>query len=233
MNEAIERWATQPDRAVLFDFNGTLSNDEPVLFRMYVEMFGEHLGYVLSEAEYYESLAGRSDPEIIHAVIDAHGDGAPATASQLLGEVDDRYRALVNERSPIEDGTVALLDLLDAHRVPYGIVTGATRPSVEYVLTHRGIRQRFNVIVTEEDVVNGKPDPEGFLLGARQLVVDPRSILVFEDSLFGLAGARAAGMTAVGVVGTKTAPELSSHADEVVDALTPAVLEEALGTSGR
>ena len=233
MNEAIERWATRNDRSVLFDFNGTLSNDEPVLFRMYVEMFGEHLGYQLSEAEYYESLAGRSDPEIIHAVVNTHGDGTAATVERLLGEVDDRYRALVNERSPIEDETVALLDLLDTYRVPYGIVTGATRPSVEYVLAHRGIRPRFNVIVTEEDVVHGKPDPEGFFLGARQLAVEPESIMVFEDSLFGLAGASAAGMTTIGVVGTKTATELAAHADEVVDALTPAVLEEALKVSGR
>jgi beta-phosphoglucomutase len=228
MNDASAQWAALPERAVIFDFNGTLSNDEPLLFRMYVEMFAEHLSYALTEAEYYEELAGRSDPEIIEAVVAAHGGGDVELGAQMLGDVDRRYQALVNEHSPIEEGAVALLELLEAYEVPFGIVTGATRPSVEFVLGHRGIRSKFRVIVTEEDVLNGKPDPEGFLRGAELLGVAPSSVLVFEDSLFGLRGAKAAGMTAVGVVGTKSAEVLATEADQVIETLNAEVLRTPL-----
>src|SRR5437868_7397653 len=50
-------------KAVVFDFNGTLSDDEPVLARIYVQMFGE-LGAPLTEAEYYQHLAGHTDEEM-------------------------------------------------------------------------------------------------------------------------------------------------------------------------
>ena len=228
MQTLLATWAARPDRAVLFDFNGTLSNDEPLLLRMYVEMFAEHLGIELTAAEYYSRLAGRSDPEIIEAVVAEQAGGSAELAARLLAEVDGRYLSLVEERSPIEDPTLELLDLLMAHDVPFGIVTGATRPSVEHVLAHRGIRHHFEVIVTEEDVVEGKPSPEGFLRGASLLGVTPSSVLVFEDSLFGIRGARAAGMTVLGVIGTKSAAELGAEADGVIALLCADVVTAAL-----
>ena len=53
-----------PTRAVIFDFNGTLSDDEPVLCAIFTELFAEH-GRPLTEREYYDELAGLSDPEIV------------------------------------------------------------------------------------------------------------------------------------------------------------------------
>ena len=54
-----------PVRAIAFDFNGTLSDDEPVLCEIFVELFAEH-GKPLSAQEYFDHLAGYSDPEIVH-----------------------------------------------------------------------------------------------------------------------------------------------------------------------
>jgi beta-phosphoglucomutase len=229
VSDALATWARSKDRAVIFDFNGTLSNDEALLLPLFQDMFKEHLSWEVSEIEYFERLAGRSDREIIESAVAEHGDGDEVLVERLLEIRRDRYLDLVQERSPIEDGAVALVELLVAHGVPLGIVTGAQRLDVEFVLDHRQLRGVFGAIVTEEDVTHGKPHPEGFLAGAALLGVDPTSVLVFEDSVFGVRAARAAGMTVVGVIGTSPASVLAEEADEVVDALAPSIVEGALG----
>ena len=229
--EIFEAWARGDDRSIIFDFNGTLSNDEPILVVLFRELFLEFLDWPLSDHEYFHELAGRSDREIIETAVAARDPGNGELVETMLRERRLRYMDLVERRSPIEDDTVDLVDKLIGAKVPVAIVTGAQRIDVEFVLRHRGLSEVFPVIVAEEDVTRGKPDPEGFLLGAALLGVDPSGTLVFEDSLFGVRGARAAGMRSVGVVGTSTAEELASEADAVVDALGPWLFESLEGPS--
>ena len=216
-----EAWASGDDRSVIFDFNGTLSNDEPLLVVLFQELFMEYLDWPLSDEEYFSDLAGRSDREIIESAVEARAPGDHQLVETLMRERRLRYLDLVERRSPIEDDTVAMVDALRSADVPLAIVTGAQRIDVEFVLRHRGLGEVFSAIVTEEDVSHGKPDPEGFLLGAALLGTEPADALVFEDSLYGIRSAKAAGMRCVGVVGTSSAEELSREADAVVEALGP------------
>ena len=103
-------------------------------------------------------------------------------------------------------------------------MTGAQRIDVEFVLARSAVGGAFAVIVTEEDVAQGKPDPEGFLLAQQLMDVDPHACLVFEDSLHRLAAARAAGTRTIGLVGTRTAEQLAHAADAVVAHLSPSLL---------
>ena len=66
----IDAWASSPHRGVIFDFNGTLSDDEPLLLRIYSEMFLHHLQWTLTPRHYYARLAGRSDREIIDIIVE-------------------------------------------------------------------------------------------------------------------------------------------------------------------
>jgi len=213
---------------VVFDFNGTLSNDEPLLLRLYTEMFLERLAWRLTAAEYFHRFAGRSDREIVGTVVVEHASGDASLVASLLAERVVRYREMVAERSPIEPATAALVRLLHDRGVPLAIVTGALRADVDLVLGHSGLAGLFGVVVTEEDVRRGKPDPEGFALAASGLAVAPSLVLVFEDSVFGIEGAKAAGMACVGVVGTRTRAELEPFADAVVDALGPGLFDGVL-----
>jgi beta-phosphoglucomutase len=228
MSDPLTSWASNPGRAVIFDFNGTLSNDEPVLLAVFADLFAAHLSWSLTEADYWERLAGRSDREIIEIVVAEQAGGDEQLVETMLGERRARYLERVEQRSPIEEETMALVQLLDRHDVPLAIVTGAQRPDVEFVLERRGLADHFAAIVTEEDVVEGKPHPEGFERGAALLGVSPADVLVFEDSLFGVRGAKAAGMWCVGVVGTKTRDELDAEAHLVVDRLTPTLMTAVL-----
>jgi HAD superfamily hydrolase (TIGR01509 family) len=79
------------------------------------------------------------------------------------------------------------------------VVTGGMRSVVEKSLASAGMAGLFPVIVTFEDVPNGKPAPDMFLLAAQRLGVPPERCLVFEDGQLGIDGALAAGMRVVRV----------------------------------
>ena len=227
MVTTLERWASRRDRAILFDFNGTLSNDEPILFRLYVDLVSEHFGAVLSEDDYFASFVGLSDREIFELLVAQH-NGDPNMVTELLEERSVRYLELAAATSPIEDGSFDLVQCLLKAKVPLGIVTGAPRKEVSFVLEHRGLGTAFGCVVTEEDVTSGKPDPEGYLKGAGLLGIDPASILVFEDSLYGLRAAHAAGMTAVAVTGSSEVASINAEADLVVGKLEPSLFDGVL-----
>ena len=218
--QVITCWAGRPGRAVIFDFNGTLSDDEPLLLRLYTEMFRERLGWALTPQYYYDHLAGLSDREIIGAVVAEVGGDRDLT-EQLLAERGTRYRQMAGRDSPIRDSTVEAVTSLAATGLPMGIVTGAQRLDVELVLSNSPLAGLFQVIVTEEDVANGKPDPAGFRLAAELMDRRPDAILVFEDSLPGLRAARAAGMACIGVEGTHSAEELMAETDATVGSIGP------------
>lgn len=213
------------DRAVLFDFNGTLSDDEPVLTELFREMFAQHLGWQMTTHDYLTRLAGYSDREIIERVVIEQVGDDPKLVEHLMAERRRRYADHVRTQSPIRPDTVAFVRRLAAAEVPMGIVTGAQRADVDLVLANSDLRPHLPVIVCEEDVSHGKPDPEGYLAGAALLDAAPRSVLVLEDSVAGAAAARAAGMTVVGVEGTGSSQALSAVVDAIVPTLHEGLLE--------
>jgi beta-phosphoglucomutase len=222
VDSVVAAWAASPDRAVLFDFNGTLSDDEPLLYRIYAEMFSQELGRPLTQGHYYSHLAGLSDREIIRLMLEELGDVQPDLEAALIRQRRDRYRELVEEATPITPAAAELVELLHDRQVTNGIVTGAEREDVEFVLEGAGLRSRFGVIVAAADVAAGKPDPEGFLRAAAALELDPSGVLVFEDSLPGIRAAHAAGMRCIAVAGTGARDKVEREADAVIDHLSPA-----------
>ena len=226
VRSVFDAWSVRRQRAVIFDFNGTLSDDEPLLLKIYEELFREHLQWSLTPADYYARLAGRSDREIVALVLAEHPDTDPELMPLLLRQRQKRYRELVQQRSPIAAETAQLVHLLADRGVPMAVVTGAQRADVNYVLAHSAVAGHFTVVVTEEDVRSGKPDPEGFLVGATALGVTPADVLAFEDSLPGVAAARAAGMRCIAVEGTHDRATLLAAADAVVPALTASLFSD-------
>jgi len=213
-----------PIGAVIFDFNGTLSHDEPILLAIFQELFAEY-GRPLSEEQYFGGLAGLSDTEIVRTWL---GPDHPAVET-AIGQRIARYR----ER--VADGSTVGREVRDAvryaaARVPVAIVSGASRSEIEPVLEAAGLAALVGTVVAEEDASRGKPDPAGYLR-ALELIGNDLSasdVLVFEDSEAGIAAAKAAGMRCVAVLGTLP-PERLGGADEIVTALNVELMERLLG----
>ncbi|MGH3033992.1 MAG: HAD family hydrolase [Gaiellaceae bacterium] len=211
-------------RAVVFDFNGTLSDDEPILCEILQELFAEQ-GHPLSAQEYFDELAGLSDPQIVRAWL---GDDHPAR-EEVLEERISRYRRRVADGSTIPEEARQAVRYA-GERVPVAVVSGAMRAEIEPVLAAAGLLDLFGVIVAADDVTHGKPHPESYEVALARLDGDlgAADVLVLEDTEAGIAAAKAAGMRCVAVLGT-LAPERLAAADEVVESLGVDVMRRLLG----
>ncbi|CAN5862574.1 HAD family phosphatase [soil metagenome] len=225
--DVIEQWSRATSPAVIFDFNGTLSDDEPILFDIFSELFDTHLGWAMTADDYRTELLGMSDREIIDYAVAHHGKPGAPDVDALLRIRHGRYKERVAGQSPITSDALELVELLASHAIPMAIVTGAQRDDVLAVLEHSPAGALIPILVAEEDVTNGKPHPEGYLRGAGLLEREPGDILVFEDSAPGVRAALAAGMRCV-AISTDPTPALREVAPVIVEQLNPALLADAL-----
>jgi beta-phosphoglucomutase len=203
-------------RAVVFDFNGTLSDDEPVLAEIYVELFGE-LGAPLTESEYYEHLAGHTDEEMFTRWLGRSDES-------LIAERVRRYNERVADGSTVDADVRAAVAFAKA-RMPVALVSAALIDEIAPVVAAAGLD--FDVVVSQDDVDRGKPDPEPYLRAAAKLGTQPTDLLVFEDTDVGVASAKAAGAYVVGLTRTLGA-ERMAHADQLVERIDVALMERLL-----
>ncbi len=214
-----------PCRAVIFDFNGTLSDDEPILYSIYARLFAEH-GRPLAEAEYYDQLAGLSDPEIVHRWLGVRDD-----AEGVVHQRVRRYREAVADGSTVHP-PVRRAVAYAAARVPVAIVSGAAAAEIAPVVAAAGLTQLFTAVVTADDVTQGKPHPEGYLralglLAERAPGLLPAEVTAFEDTEAGVLSAKAAGLRCIAVSRT-LAPERLAAADELIPSVDEAVIRREL-----
>jgi len=226
--DVIEAWLRSDQPAVVFDFNGTLSDDEHILFEIFRELFRVHLGWAMTAEDYRSELLGRSDREIIERAVARHGRGTEDEVAELLRLRQGVYKQKMADHNPIGASAAELVKLLADNGIPVGIVTGAQRDDVLAVLDTSPTGELVSFLIAEEDVSNGKPHPEGFLAAASTLNRLPSDVLVFEDSVPGVQAAVAAGMHCVAVCAADPGPELGAAAPAIVTELSVGLVAEPL-----
>jgi beta-phosphoglucomutase len=193
-----------PLKAVLFDFNGTIINDEPIHRQLIDEiLLAENLRPAPSN--YRQICLGKSDQACLLELFADQGRSIDELQLQkLLTKKTIAYQqqlAMMVEL-PIYNDLVDFLDESQSAGLQLGIVTGAIRSEVDAVLRQSGLTDRFTTIVACEDVSTGKPAPAGYLLAAEQLQVRPQECLAIEDTFPGLLAAKAAKIPVVGIAHT-------------------------------
>lgn len=214
-------------RGAIFDFNGTITDDEELQYEVFAAVFADLHGLRLERDTYYAELAGRSDPSIVARVAElASLDLSEAETARLLGERVERYAVRVASAPPVREGAAELVRQLSA-RIPVALGTGAYRSEVDMILRTAGLYDCFTSIVTVEDVRHGKPDPETFQRALAGLGgLSPAEVVVFEDSVFGVAAAQAAGMRCVAVPVSPDGISTAVGEVVVVDSLHPGLLSD-------
>ncbi|MFJ4161463.1 HAD-IA family hydrolase [Microbacterium testaceum] len=195
--------------AVLFDLDGTLVDSTASVVRSW-RRFAEHFDVPM---EALHANHGQPARTLVSLLLPAER-GAEAIAHVTGLEVADAVGL-----TPIR-GAADFFASVPAER--RAIVTSGSVPIATARLAAAGY-ERPAVFVTVDDVVNGKPDPEPFLLAAERLGVNPSRCLVVEDAPAGIAAARAAGCAVIALTGTTAEEELT--ADLVVDGLDAVRLE--------
>lgn len=212
---------------VLFDFNGTLSDDETELEAAYGNALRDMDLPEMPPAE-YASLLGRSEPDIAAALMEARGRSMKE-ADDLLNRVGEQYSAICRATPRVSPRSVELVVQLAEKGWKLGIVTGTLRRLIEPVLTERGISNHLHCVLTIEDVEHGKPSPEGFLKAAALIrEEDMGRVLVFEDSRAGVQAALAAGMDVVGIGPASGADIAFESMDEVAGILLPNMVKSVI-----
>jgi beta-phosphoglucomutase-like phosphatase (HAD superfamily) len=205
--------------ALLFDFNGTLSDDEHIQCEIYRELFAE-AGKPLTMTEYFEELAGLSDPEIVRTWL---GEDRPG----LVAERVRRFQSRAGDGSTVKPSTREAVRYA-AERAELGVVSGAARTEIESVLAAAELTPFVALVVGAEDVAAGKPDPAGYIRALELLDCGPDQALAFEDSEAGVVAAKTAGLYCIALEGTAEIKRLGT-ADEVVGTLDVGLMQRLLG----
>jgi len=180
-------------KAYLFDCDGTIADSMPLHYIAWSQALGEW-GCQFTEERFYE-LGGMPIVEIIELIGREQGIQMPVAL------VAKRKEALYFEYLPRLQCVPEVLEHIELQRgtIPFAVVSGSTRDSVEASLRAIGLLDRFEVLVCAGDYTKSKPDPEPFLVAAERLGVSPQNCLVFEDTQMGVDAAIAAGMGSVRV----------------------------------
>ena len=211
-------------RAVIFDFNGIIVDDEPIHFELFQRVLKEE-GIKLTEADYYERYLGYDDRGAFSTAYREHDRAlSHSKLAQLIERKAAYYRENIKTKMRVFPGIQTLVPNL-AKQLPLAIASGALRNEIEIILSSIGLFMHFRAIVSAEDVTRGKPEPEIFLTALERLnalgsddPIDPAECLVIEDSKEGIRGARRAGMKCLAVTNSHP-PKLLDEADSIVDSL--------------
>jgi beta-phosphoglucomutase len=200
--------------AILFDFNGVIIDDEPQHCDALIATLAEY-GYPLDRETYYRDYLGFDDRECFRFTFARNGGlVADARVAEAIERKNEHYLRAVRSQMRLVPGAAEFVAAAagEGHRL--AIVSGALRREIELVLELAGLRRHFSEIVSAEDVSACKPDPQGFTRARESLGLPAGRCVVIEDSLPGLAAARAAGLRCVML--TTSHPENALAAGDAV-----------------
>ncbi|MGA9381121.1 MAG: HAD family phosphatase [Phormidium sp.] len=198
-------------KAVLFDFNGIIINDEPIHKQLIEQiLMAENLRP--KRDEFRKFCLGRSDRACLKDILSRRGRViSESYLNQLISRKAQAYQERLAQMAelPIYPGLEDLILKLQSANLKIGLVTGALRSEVELVLSRANLAQYFSVIISSEDLKVSKPEPDGYLLAIEllnqefaNLDLQPSECLAIEDTPAGITSAKRAGMQVLGVANT-------------------------------
>ena len=217
-------------RAVIWDMDGVIVDTAPYHLNAWQEILQKR-GIKFTEEEFRHSFGQRND-NIIRNALGEHISQGEMEA--IAAEKEETFRRLVMRNIKSFPGVVKLIRSLREHGFKMALASSAPIENILLIIQGLGIDNCFDAIVSDRDVTEGKPSPQGFLLAARELGVEPENCIVIEDAVVGVAACKSAGTRCIAV--TNTYPrEILREADLIVDtleAVTVAYLERLLDLSG-
>lgn len=209
-------------RALLWDLDGVVVDSGRYHYEAYRDLLSK-LGRDLDQ-DAFRDFFGRRNDDIIRSLF---GDLSTEQISTLSAEKEEIFRSKIADRTEALPGALALMRRMNASGKRQAIVSSTPRANIQLILDSLGVRPLLQAIVGEEDVSLGKPDPQGFLLGAKVLETQPAECLVLEDAPAGVTAAKRAGIPCIAVATTQH-PDSLADADLVVGSLEDPNIQEFL-----
>lgn len=181
-------------RGVVFDFDGVIVDSHAVHLRAW-KKFLDLIGMTASDEQLQFVLDGRKREDILRHFL---GDLSPEKLVEYGHQKEEIFRDEAAHVTTIE-GLLEFLQELEEADLALSVASSGSRSRVDFLMKQLGLKQRFKVIVTGDEVQEGKPDPAVFLEAAERLNIRPAELVAFEDALSGVKAARAAGMRCIGI----------------------------------
>jgi beta-phosphoglucomutase len=224
-------------KAVFFDFNGIIINDESIQAQLIEELLLEE-NLILQKGEYEKVCLGRSDRGCLRDLLESRGRFVNNDfLSQLMQKKAQRYVSIIEplEELPIYIGVREFISELEGLGIKLGIVSGATHQEIELVLNMTQLDEFFQIIIAGDDVNTSKPEPEGYLLAIERmnkefpdLNLQGKECLGIEDTPVGVIAVKKAGMQVLGVANTYPFHMMQRCCNWVVDYFSDLELDRVM-----
>ena len=207
-------------KAVFLDFCGVIINDEAINQELIADiLLSENLR--ADNDEYTLYCRGRSDRACLKDILASRGRILPDEyIDKLLKTKAQGYRQKIEQLLPdisLPENLVPFLTRLKEQGIAAGLVTGATRSEVEYILDKLQLAEYFELIVAGDDLEASKPEPEPYLLAASRLNLTPAECLAIENNPVGITAAKQAKIQVVGISSLYPLHMLQRQANWTVD----------------
>ena len=201
-------------KAVIWDMDGVIVDTSSYHFNAWHDAFQKR-GVKFTEEDFRRNFGQRNDTIIRNTL----GDDVSQSELETISEEKERdFRRGVGQSIKPLPGAIKLLKLLTEHGFKMALASSAPIENIKLLTEGLGINDCFRSIVSGKDVAEGKPSPQGFLLAAQRLGVEPEDCIVIEDAVAGVTAAKRAGMHCLAVASTHSKTSLA-EADLIVDTL--------------
>jgi len=207
-----------PFYAVIFDLDGVLADSEPWWNQIDAKLLAEY--GVSYRGEYHRNVLGVSYRLAVEFYKNAfHISAAVEELMRRRGEIATDFFANRVDLFPFAKTT---LEQLREMKLPLAVATSSVSASARPLLDRTGIRSLFSVLITGDEVQQGKPHPEIYLRAAKKLGISPEACLVIEDSLAGIAAGKGANMRVAAIPDRRFVDprEYEKEADYVLGSLS-------------
>lgn len=211
-------------RAILFDMNGIIIDDEH-LHEITVKETVKPFEIDLTHQTYLDCCAGQTDREGYEHIASKYATSLPLDA--LLEQKSKLYRALYSSNKESYPGVVDLIHLLGKN-FTLALTSSSSRAEIDLIIKDFGVDDAFKVIVSADDVTKGKPDPEPYRITVDKLGLKPQECLAIEDSPNGILSATTAGCYCIAVTTTHIKNDLL-RANLIVDSFYEITSESIRG----
>ncbi|MFC1732015.1 HAD family hydrolase [candidate division KSB1 bacterium] len=183
--------------AVIFDMDGVISDTQKIHSKVESELLGR-LGVIISPDEITRRFSGVQTSKFFKEIIGE--SGVECDIESLLKEKWEKMIDLARKDVDAIPHAFELINELSENRFKLAVASASKPDYVDAVLTNLGVKDRFQAIVSSDEVENGKPWPDVFLLAAEKISEAPENCLVIEDGISGMIAAKRANMKSVGLV---------------------------------
>lgn len=211
------------DKGIIFDFNGTLFWDSQKHYDAWYEMSKRLRGTPFSDYEMIHNMFGRTNANILEYAI-----GRTPTKEEV-----DKYsleKELIyldmckrdKDNTKLADGVEDFLNYICEKNIPHTIATMSEKINVDFYIDVFNLEKWFDIdkIVYSNGKIPGKPEPDIYIIAAKNIGIEPKDCIVFEDAISGIKAAESAGIGKIIAVASKESPELYKSINCVSEIIT-------------